>query len=72
MTIKTHVNAAGSNDALRVRSALKGGLIRRPAWNHNEALRVRSALKGGLIRRAMSNHNATLRSVLSRSHDGKR
>jgi hypothetical protein len=45
------------NEALRVRSALKAGIVRLPAGNHNEALRVRSALKAGLLKFPGGNHN---------------
>jgi hypothetical protein len=62
MTIRTQLKAGRAawnnhNEALRVRTALKAGIIRKPIGNHNEALRVRTALKGDGI---SLNHNEAL------------
>ena len=56
MTIRTNLKAGAfqrgggkgnHNEALRVRSDIKGGIIRVPTGNHNEALKVRSTVRAG-------------------------
>jgi hypothetical protein len=70
MTIRTHLKAGGHNlnhnEALQVRTALKGG--RPPSgdltgYNHNETLKVRTALKGG---GSSLNHNEALQRATDR------
>ena len=60
MTIRINLKAgrlvANHNEALQVRTALKGGGI--DLANHNEALHVRSTLKAGGTN---LNHNEVLR-----------
>jgi hypothetical protein len=54
MTIRTTLKAGGRrmnhNEALKVRTSVRGGIVRRPWGNHNETFKVRAALKAGRAR----------------------
>ena len=63
MTIRTNLKAgvgrfgggwANHNEAMRVRTSVKAGMILKIAGNHNEALRVRSQVRGGRVMDAPS------------------